>query len=299
MATGAKKLWIPLAVVGLLLAVFLIPSMDCQVKTRLGLSETVQLEGYALEVMTCGSGTPTVIIEPGLNVKKGAYYDLQRRLSAHANVVTYDHAGIGESTISDNPRTLPFYVKELKALIAARGLTPPFILVGHSLGGHNVRYFTDLYPDEVAGLVFLDHPHEDWFRYVRANWTPEEQEKYFEWWTPDVTSADQIHLIERLEYDNNNDIIRGKEIPPGIPVLMFTGDNAGHFRNDPAGKAEDMKAWAEMQHSLLVGLNDAKQIVDWETGHFPQRDKPKAVAAEIAGFIDRVRPADAEALQND
>jgi pimeloyl-ACP methyl ester carboxylesterase len=289
MAAMTRKFWLLLVPAALAAAVFFTPSLDCQVRTRLGLSETVALDGYSLEVMQCGSGVPTVIIEPGLNVKKGAYYDLQRRISRNAVVVTYDHAGIGESTISGNPRTLPYYVEELKALIASTELQPPFVLIGHSLGGHSIRYFADLYPDEVAGLVFLDHPHEDWFRYVRANWTAEEQQEYFKWWTPEVTSPDQVALIERLEYDNNNDLIRGKAIAADVPVLMFTGDNAGHFRKDAVGREEDMQAWADMQRSLLDGVDNATQIVDWETGHFPQRDKPKEVARAISAFIDDIR----------
>jgi pimeloyl-ACP methyl ester carboxylesterase len=290
MAAMTRKLWVLLLVpVVLGLAYASVPSSDCQVKTRLGLSETVALDGYSLEVLVCGGDKPTVIIEPGLNVKKGAYYDLQRRIAPHAAVVTYDHAGIGESTLSGNPRTLPFYVQELKAMLAKEELEPPYILIGHSLGGHSIRYFTDLYPDEVVGLVFLDHPHEDWFRYVRANWTPEEQEEYFKWWTPEVTSPDQVNLIERLEYDHNNDLIRGTPIPADIPVLMFTGDNADHFRKDAEGRAADMQAWADMQRSLLDGVNNAEQIVDWETSHFPQRDKPKEVAQAINEFIDNIR----------
>lgn len=289
MAAMTRKAWLLLVPVALVAAAFFVPAMDCQLRTRLGLSETVPFDGYSLEVMVCGDGRPTVIIEPGLNVKKGAYYDLQRRIEGDVTVVTYDHAGIGDSTVSGNPRTLPFYVQELKALIADRQLQPPFILVGHSLGGHSIRYFTDLYPDDVAGLVFLDHPHEDWFRYVRANWTEAEQEAYFEWWTPEVTSPDQVHLIERLEYDTNNDLIRGTAIPADIPVLMFTGDNAGHFRKDAEGRAADMQAWADMQRSLIDGLDDAEQIVDWETSHFPQRDKPVEVAQAINDFIDKIR----------
>ena len=94
-------------------------------------------------------------------------------------------------------------------------------------------------------------------------------------------------LIERLEYENNNDLIRDKLIPDNIPVLMFTGVNARHFRKDPIGKAEDMHAYAKMQLSLIYHLKDAKQIIDWGTGHSPQRDKPEEVAREINEFIDQ------------
>lgn len=284
-----KKLLLPVIAIGFAAIFVLAPYIDCHGRMRLGITETVPLDGYDLSIMSCGSKKPTVIFEAGLNIHKGSYYDLQRRIFRHAKVITYEHAGIGESTRSNNPRTLPYYVQELKALMAYKELEPPYILIGHSLGGHIIRYFTHLYPDEVAGLVFLDHPHEDWFRHIRANWTIEEQNKYWDWWNPEITSPDQVNLIERLEYDNNNDLIRGKVLPDNIPVLMFTGVNAKHFRKDPIGKAEDMHAYAKMQLSLIYHLVDAKQIIDWETGHSPQRDKPDEVAREIGEFIDKVR----------
>lgn len=265
------------------------PSLDCFGRTLPGMSETVRLDGYAVATVTCGSKKPVVIIEPGLAVKKERYYGLQRRISPHAKVITYDHAGIGGSTKSGNPRTLPYYVQELKALLAHQDLEPPYILIGHSLGGHIIRYFTYLYPDEVAGLVFLDHPHEDWFRYIRANWSIEEQNEYFKWWNPEITSPDQIELIARKEYDHNNDLIRGKLIPDDIPVLMFTGVNANHFRKDYIGKTEDMHAWARMQLSIVYHVKDAKQIIDSKTTHAPHRAKPEEVAREIGEFIDKVR----------
>ena len=187
-----KKVFLAAIVIGVAVLFFLAPYVDCYGRQRLGLSETVPLDGYALSAMTCGSKKPTVIFEAGLNIHKGSYYDLQRRIFRHAKVITYEHAGIGKSTMSGNPRTLPYYVQELKAMLAYKKLEPPYILIGHSLGGHIIRYFTYLYPDEVAGLVFLDQPHEDWFRHIRANWSIEEQNEYFKWWNPEITSPDQI-----------------------------------------------------------------------------------------------------------
>jgi pimeloyl-ACP methyl ester carboxylesterase len=41
------------------------------------------------------------------------------------------------------------------------GEKPPYILAGHSYGGHYIRIFKELYPNEVAAMVFLDSPHPD------------------------------------------------------------------------------------------------------------------------------------------
>jgi pimeloyl-ACP methyl ester carboxylesterase len=257
-------------------------------KALFRVTEMVPLGSYSLSVRDYGKGEPTVIIEAGLGCRKEGYYELQYEIAKKTRVIAYDHAGIGESTVSPNPRTLPYYVKELKDLLKHKNILPPYILIGHSLGGHIIRYFTYEYPDEVAGLIFLDHPHEDWFRHVRKTWSAEEQKQYFKRWNPEITSPDQVTLIEATLYDNNNDLIRGKKIPANIPVLMFTGRNLFHFRKDEAGIAEDTKWWIDAQASLLDGVKHARQVVDIDFGHFPHELKPEKVKKEVNQFIDAI-----------
>ena len=59
------------------------------------------------------------------------------------------------------PRTSGEIARELHALLAAAGEKPPFVLVGHSFGGFNIRVFNGNYPNEVAGMVLVDSSHED------------------------------------------------------------------------------------------------------------------------------------------
>ena len=48
----------------------------------------------------------------------------------------------------------------MRELLRAAGVTPPYVLVGHSLGGAYARRYAQLFPAEVAGLVLLDPAHE-------------------------------------------------------------------------------------------------------------------------------------------
>ena len=43
-------------------------------------------------------------------------------------------------------------VQELRALLRARQLPPPYVLVGHSLGGLYMQLYARQYPAEVAAL---------------------------------------------------------------------------------------------------------------------------------------------------
>lgn len=44
----------------------------------------------------------------------------------------------------------------LRGLPVVAGLRPPALLVGRSLGGLYVNLYARLYPDEIAGAVFLE-----------------------------------------------------------------------------------------------------------------------------------------------
>jgi pimeloyl-ACP methyl ester carboxylesterase len=50
---------------------------------------------------------------------------------------------------------------ELHTALTNLGITPPYVLVGHSLGGLLVRTFASQYPQEVVGMVLVDSAHED------------------------------------------------------------------------------------------------------------------------------------------
>lgn len=50
---------------------------------------------------------------------------------------------------------------ELHTALGKTGNKGPYVLVGQSIGGLLIRTFAGLYPNEVAGLVFVDSTHED------------------------------------------------------------------------------------------------------------------------------------------
>ena len=115
----------------------------------------------SLNIYCSGSGAPTVILDSGLGVPAVGWDFVQPEVAKFTRVCSYDRAGYGWSTSGPMPRTSAEIVKELHALLAAAGEKPPYILVGHSFGGYNVRVFNGAYPDEVAGMVLVDASHED------------------------------------------------------------------------------------------------------------------------------------------
>ncbi|HEU0133896.1 MAG TPA: alpha/beta hydrolase, partial [Allosphingosinicella sp.] len=72
----------------------------------------------------------------------------------------YDRAGLGYSDPAPGARTPVAIAEDLRALVKAAGLGRPVVLVGHSLGGFNVKLYAALYPEDVAGLVLVDPAEE-------------------------------------------------------------------------------------------------------------------------------------------
>lgn len=119
-----------------------------------------------------GSGGPTVVLETGLGGPGILWQAVQEQVGQFTRVCSYDRAGLGWSEPGPTPRTAVAIARELHSLLAEAGEAGPFILVGHSSGAHNIRLFADLFPDQVAGLVFVDGAHEDQFERYPAQASP-------------------------------------------------------------------------------------------------------------------------------
>jgi pimeloyl-ACP methyl ester carboxylesterase len=116
--------------------------------------------GRKMNLFCMGTGSHTVIFDAGGGDWSVIWALVQPGVAAHARACSYDRAGMGYSDPSDYPRSPLYIVEDLHALIRAAKIDTPVILVGHSLGGFNMKLYAALYPKDVAGLVLVD-PAED------------------------------------------------------------------------------------------------------------------------------------------
>ncbi len=115
-----------------------------------------------LFMMEMGEGPgPSVIFESGIGSTSQNWAKVQESVSEFAHTVSYDRLGLGWSTPAVSERIPSKVVEELRAMLQAAGVAPPYLLVGHSYGGLVVRYFAAAHPGEVVGAVLVDAMRTD------------------------------------------------------------------------------------------------------------------------------------------
>jgi pimeloyl-ACP methyl ester carboxylesterase len=119
----------------------------------------VDVGGHRLNIRCIGSGTPTVVLEPGLGETASA---MARRIAPEVSrttrVCVYDRAGHGRSDVAPSADA----ARDLHVLLHRAHVPAPYVLAGHSLGGMFVLDYANRYPAEVGGVVLVDsmHPRE-------------------------------------------------------------------------------------------------------------------------------------------
>jgi pimeloyl-ACP methyl ester carboxylesterase len=98
----------------------------------------------------------TLVFEAGSRATIDKWGKVLEGASRDATVFAYNRPGYGNSEAASTPRDGRTVVEELRQVLRQKGLKPPYVLVGHSLGGLYMQLFARAYPDEVKGLVLVD-----------------------------------------------------------------------------------------------------------------------------------------------
>ncbi len=137
------------------------------------LSRSVPLgDGRHLSISCLGTGSPTVVLEAGLDWGGSwSWITVLPEVARFTRVCAYDRAGSGFSDPGPIPRDGKHIVSDLHALLGAAGERPPYVLVGQSLGGALVRLYRLRYPTDVGAMVLVD-PSQPGPNEWRKPWVP-------------------------------------------------------------------------------------------------------------------------------
>jgi pimeloyl-ACP methyl ester carboxylesterase len=176
---GRVRSWLKRVLLGLIAAVAGISGIGAiyqaiavraDQRTYLPPGQFVDVNGRRIHMLVLGHETnrPTVLLEAGIATFSSNWAWVQEELAASTRVVTYDRAGLGWSDPAPEPQDAQQSAMDLHAALEAADIQGPYVVAGHSYGGLVVRAFTDLYPDEVVGMVLVDASHPDQWAAVPA-----------------------------------------------------------------------------------------------------------------------------------
>lgn len=250
----------------------------------------IDVAGSPMQVNSVGSGRYTVIFESGFGTDLRAWRKVAPALAGSARVVSYSRAGLGASPARPEPRTLLQSSLELDQLIAAAGLRPPFILVGHSYGGLLARAFAVRHPEMVAGMVLVD-PSDERFapalRKIDAAKVDADDAR-FDAIVP-AKFKPELALLKPV-LDSGVFPIAGSL--PQIPVVVLTSmqpaDKPEFFLETPPAR----ELLRDLHAQFARGFRNGEHIVTVNSGHNIQLEEPALVVQAVQRVI-----AAAEALQ--
>ena len=270
--------------------------------------EFMTVNGKKVEIFTSGmqniqNDQPVVVFENGMASKLDSWKTVINEISKTSVVFSYNRPRIGESENDSIPPTTNHIVDNLRKMLIQKEFEPPYLLVSHSFGGAYIRSFASYYPDEIAGLIFVDpvdftkkRGHGD-LPYLEIGLTQHQIDSMFaapydnfienlyaempDYYVEEVKISGQLHGTEFEECNR---------VPlPDIPVHFIvaggfsaTADDRGKtiFDKEKLFRADSnlkMKRWLELIYPLKYG----KLFYCSKSGHAVQLDDPETVIASI------------------
>lgn len=233
----------------------------------------VEVSGRTVEVVEAGAGDVTVVFESGLGDDWAPWDRVASDVADQARVFAYSRPGYGDSDPTADPRTATHIVEDLRTLLEARGFAPPYVLVGHSLGGTYMELFAKEHPDEVVGLVLVDPRHRDF--------TDACEDAELEGCTIPasvVASLPSVQIAELEAFASTSDEIDAAGAFGPYPVRVLT---ATRHRFEP--RVETL--WASMLGSLANEAEDGEQTIFTGAGHYLQVKRARKVVRVILDLL--------------
>lgn len=264
------------------------------------------IDNFKILVNTIGledreEGQPVIVLESGHGTPMDNWDRVLDGLADLAPVVAYDRPGIGESEPDDEMPTMKNVADKLVEILDQLEVAPPYVLVGHSLGGLYVRGFALYYPERLAGLVIIDP--------ADFTETDENMREYYHFMDWSESQIDSMIFAIRKGLQSRNEgappsikeegevlaAIRARDFEeirstplPNIPVHIITGgrfDMPASMRSD---KYDDEAIFrSKIKHRIarwidvVQTVNKGMFFYSGDAGHFVQWDDPELVISSV------------------
>jgi pimeloyl-ACP methyl ester carboxylesterase len=266
--------------------------------------------------IVCSGRGPSVVLEAGFGGWSIDWASIQPDIAKFARVCSYDRAGMGYSDRGPaEAASRRGTAQDLHTLLDRAGVRPPYVLVGHSLGGLFVREFARRHPEDTAGLVFVDSTHEEIAKSVSKKnldraLSQLRQLRYARYLMPfgvqhllglSISNAPELPKSTRAQaeaigyrstsyfalYDGMAALVRENERGslkaepiPAVPLSVIASE-------ENLDDAEHGKVWGELQHELAGMSPDSSYVVAKGSGHFVMVQRPHVVLDAIRDVLAR------------
>jgi pimeloyl-ACP methyl ester carboxylesterase len=228
-----------------------------------------KIDNRNIEVALTRHNTIPVVFENGLGGRKEYWKDVLPEISKDSSTFAYNRPGYGKSDPVSTPRDGSHIVDELRTLLRAKGLNPPYILVGHSLGGLYMQLFARRYPGEVSALVLVDSTHPQQFDGEGAL----EKQSFFVrgllWVLVTGAAQEELDLLPQT----GNQVL---SLPTfsGQPVFVLSASKPLEVKSRVADDANEKR-------KDIARLYPGSTQIWVDSGHVIPLEKPEAVISAI------------------
>ncbi|MEW8506096.1 MAG: alpha/beta fold hydrolase [Candidatus Thiodiazotropha sp.] len=230
-------------------------------------AEQQQLGDGRIGYAAIGEGRLTIVLEAGLGDGMASWDGIMDELSEISRVFAYSRPGYLPSSRTERPRTPGQIVDDLRQLLRQTGHAPPYLLVGHSLGGLYMLDFVERYPNEVAGVVLVDSRHPLMTQACLQR---------------ELRGCTMPRLMQALLPGHALDEYRAAQVDR-VPVTM--GDKPlAVISRAPKSGMESM-AWVALWSEMQLGLSELSRrsthLVAHHGGHYVHKDEPERVVEGV------------------
>lgn len=229
-----------------------------------------------------GSGKPNIVLINGGSGPIEGWMKILQEVSKLSSVFSYNRIGVAGSDKPKKAQDGITIVQNLREALKTVGIEPPHLIVGHSLGGLYANLFARLYPNEIAGVIFLEssHPKDTSLDKYQGNVvkTINKMLSMFD----SLSSTKQFSEVNFVKQTVSQ--IQQVSSFPEIPVYVITGGKENRMIPEEARQKRQ-----ENQLELLSLSPTSKHIIAEKSGHFPQLSEPKVVIGAIKDAVQLIK----------
>lgn len=220
------------------------------------------------------SRAPLVVLEAGAMNTLDTWRDVHAPIAGFVRVCAHDRPGRGESGPGPAGLDPRGYVTLLATALRAAGEAPPYILVGHSMGGLIAQLYVVQRPTEVVGVVLVDSSHPG--QIPRLADLPR---------LPAPPSTSPAPAPEAVSFLAFTEALGPTPPRLSVPLAVLTRSR-WTTADGPDGRAW-MARWTELQRELVATSADARHVVAPDSGHYVHNDAPALVVEAVRRMVNR------------